>query len=159
MAEKLMGRLRSILYPNDVLIGVSQNTITLQELLRQVFASFESEQTVLRGPKVTILPGGARHLMLILHELTMNAAAHGALSSANGIVFVDWSCDVDGIVINWREDNGPPTTTPVRTGFGSQLIKFCVTALGGKIKEAFAVDGFKCRIRLSGRCVLVESTP
>ena len=63
-----------------------------------------------------------------MHELATNAVKHGAWSSVEGQVAIDWSSDQgdDGgrrFRFSWRERGGPAVLPPKRRGFGSRLIE------------------------------------
>jgi len=158
-AHKLTGRIRSIVYANDLLTGVSQKMVTLQELLWQAFVPFGTDRFVPCGPEVNVAPSAARHLILIFHELATNALKYGALSSGTGLVFVDWDYDGDGIVLRWREDGGPRAVRPVKIGFGTKLIQFCAKALAGSIDDAFAEEGFRCQIQIGATALRARWQP
>ena len=87
-------------------------------------------------------PDTAQTLGLAFHELTMNAARHGALSVSGGSVSVHWE-RVDGAVrLEWREKDGPAVTEPARSGFGRILLERLVGAsLGGEVALDFQPEG------------------
>ncbi len=91
-------------------------------------------------------------LKLALYELVTNALKHGALSTAAGSVVLSWTVEPSAsgqqmLVIDWREENGPPVTEPTHIGFGSRLIEFSVTQdLGGTAELLFPAEGFRCSI-------------
>jgi len=64
---------------------------------------------------------------MALHELTANAAKHGALSVRAGKVQVLWDVvSEDGrrkLDLEWTERGGPPVRQPHRRGFGSALLQ------------------------------------
>jgi two-component sensor histidine kinase len=67
---------------------------------------------------------------MALHELTTNAAKHGALSVLGGAIEVTWSVLDEAeraLRFEWVEKNGPIVTAPVRRGFGSQLLERVLT--------------------------------
>jgi two-component sensor histidine kinase len=46
----------------------------------------------INGPKLVLEPNAARTVAVTLHELATNAAKHGALSTPDGCVEVEWWC-------------------------------------------------------------------
>jgi hypothetical protein len=82
-----------------------------------------------------------------------NAAKHGALSTPDGSVSVSWDRTGAGAVaitkITWREIGGPPIKAPVRSGYGSSLIRDLIPhELGGTVDLAFTSDGACCEIEI-----------
>jgi two-component sensor histidine kinase len=88
---------------------------------------------------------------LALHELTTNAANHGALSVSTGRVDVGWRVrSLNGtrdLHLTWAETGGPPVQAPARKGFGSRLIEDGLAhELDGTVRLDFDVGGVKCAI-------------
>ena len=86
----------------------------------------EGTRIRLHGPKVDLLGDLAVPTGMAIHELTTNAAKHGALSVPEGRIEVKWdvkrSQDRRLLKLDWREYDGPPTCPPTRKGFGSTLL-------------------------------------
>jgi PAS domain S-box-containing protein len=108
----------------------------------------DQERFTLSGPPVWIAPRAALALALALHELGTNAAKYGALSSDSGRVAIIWRETEDGkLLVDWKEQDGPPVAAPVRRGFGSRLIQQGLASdLGGTAHMAFEPDGVRCTI-------------
>jgi len=144
-ADALLGRLRAVRYANELLIGAPDQSINVMALLLQEFAPYGGEgQLKVDGPNIDLEPEAARHLVLLFHELVTNAAKHGALSSATGLVSVEWKWENQNLILNWKESGGPKVAPPVKQGFGSQLITVCAKALSGTVQPNFAPEGFTC---------------
>jgi two-component sensor histidine kinase len=139
--KKIAGRLRSVRHSHELLTGESQS-IGFRELLLAEFAPYNGNLRA-RGPDFNVEPENARHLILLFHELTTNAVKHGALSRAEGRVFVDWEWDGSSAVVKWEESGGPLVRQPDREGFGGRLIALCVKSLSGTIQPDYSVDGLK----------------
>lgn len=77
----------------------------------------------LAGPFCPIPADIGLALSLILHELATNAAKYGSLMAPHGRVEVSWSIGDGRVAFLWREDGGPPVTTPLREGFGTKLVR------------------------------------
>lgn len=77
------------------------------------------------GPDVALAPHTAVGLSMVFHELATNSAKYGALSVPAGRVTLTWTLDpvTDVVAFVWRDLDGPPVTTPTRTGFGTRLIE------------------------------------
>src|SRR4051794_23864750 len=98
----------------DVLLGA---------LLKQAVGSYHWErgQVFAAGPEVSAPSKVALVLHLVLHELTMNASKHGALTAASGYVTVDWKvCALNGsqpkLALVWKEQGGPLVRLPIHSG-------------------------------------------
>jgi PAS domain S-box-containing protein len=68
---------------------------------------------------------------MAIHELTSNAARHGALSSPAGRLSVTWDIvRIDGarrLRLVWVESGGPPALAQAKQGFGSTLLQRVLT--------------------------------
>ena len=95
-------------------------------------------------------PRVAGILSLALNELVTNAAKHGALSVLDGRVAVHWQLeDPRRLVLEWREEGGPPVRSPRRRGFGRELIERALSyELDAQVDLQFATDGVRCRIAI-----------
>jgi two-component sensor histidine kinase len=104
------------------------------------------------GPAVRLAAAQVLPLDLILHELATNALKHGALSAPGGVVRVAWAVPAraDGatlLLLDWREEGGPPVAPPASRGFGTRLIEFsAATDLGGGAELRFEPGGLHARI-------------
>jgi hypothetical protein len=97
--------------------------------------------------------GETQALAMVFHELVTNAAKHGALSSPDGSVSVGWHRSggdaAPVMTIIWRELGGPPIEAPVRSGYGSSLIRDLIPhELGGAVDLTFLSDGACCKIEI-----------
>lgn len=98
------------------------------------------------GESLWVSPAAAQVIAMVLHELSTNAARHGALSSDAGAVEVEWKRTADGdLHFSWRERGGPPASPPTRRGFGTQLIERGIPdQLGGRAELAWLPSGLRC---------------
>jgi two-component sensor histidine kinase len=145
-ANKIFGRIRSVMYANDRLTGEKPQLLTLKTLLLQAFEPYGTDRIVADGPDVIIAPDTARNLILLINELVTNAAKYGALSNGAGRVFVRWRHDGGRVTLSWKEVGGPNVTATNKQGFGSQLIAVCAKALSGTMQSKFSVSGFACSL-------------
>jgi len=103
---------------------------------------------------VTLSAEAGQVVSMALHELTTNAAKHGALSVHDGRVSVHWhhasSGNVDArIAIEWQETGGPAVQAPDTCGYGMEVIRDLIPyELGGTVDLAFAPDGLRCRLEV-----------
>ena len=145
-ANKIFGRIRSVMYANDRLTGEKPQLRTLKGLLLQAFEPYGADRIVADGLDVIIEPDAARNLILLINELVTNAAKYGALSNGAGRVFVHWRRNGGRVTLSWKEVGGPTVTATNKQGFGSQLIAVSAKALSGAMRSEFSVDGFTCSL-------------
>jgi two-component sensor histidine kinase len=145
-AKKLFGRIKAMMYANELLTASQPQLLTLKQLLLQAFAPHGEDRLEAFGPEISLEPETARHLILLIHELVTNAVKYGALSRLSGRVFVSWQEDGRTVNLNWKESGGPRIECPKKNGFGSQLIACCIKTLSGTMQQNFAPDGFVCSV-------------
>jgi two-component sensor histidine kinase len=77
-------------------------------------------------------------ISLIIHELAMNAAQHGALLHPKGKLHVNWNPDDKGFSLQWIESGGVGPSGPVKLGFGTVMINALVEKqLGGQVRRVW----------------------
>jgi K+-sensing histidine kinase KdpD len=81
-AKKVFGRIKAMMYANELLTASQPQLLTLKQLLVQ-------DRLEAFGPEILVEPETARHLILLIHELVTNAAKYGSLSWPSGRVLVD----------------------------------------------------------------------
>ena len=102
----------------------------------------------LDGPAIELPSEAAVPVGMAIHELTTNAAKHGALSVAGGQVAVGWDVRPEGarrmLHFTWIESGGPPVHQPTRQGFGSRLLQRVLTSqLQAEVRIAFPDSGLR----------------
>jgi two-component sensor histidine kinase len=145
-AKKVFGRIKAMMYANELLTESQPQLLTLKQLLFQAFAPYGEDRLEAFGPETSVEPETARHLILLIHELVTNAVKYGALSRLSGRVLVDWQEDGKTVNLNWKERGGPRIECPKKNGFGSQLMAACIKTLSGTMQQNFAPDGFSCSV-------------
>lgn len=103
------------------------------------------------GPEVSLRPGAAIALGMVLHELATNAAVHGALSAPSGRVQLRWSIRSEAagrLRMHWVEEGGPPVPgPPARRGFGARLIeRGLAQEVQAETQLLFEPAGVQCEI-------------
>ena len=150
----LDGRIQSIAAAHALLRQNRWDGVSLANLMRQQLAPYTTDaNTTISGPDIMLTSGQTQALAMVIHELVTNAAKHGALSSPDGSVSVSWHrTGVDAapvMSIAWRELGGPPIEAPVRSGYGSSLIRDLIPhELGGAVDLTFPCDGAYCKIEI-----------
>ena len=147
--EAFNQRLAAMAAAHTTLSRVNWGAAPLVALLQEgVAVCGDAERVHFSGPELTVSAAASVPLVMVLHELTTNALKYGALSVPEGAVTVTWSLDKDNrLAIEWTETGGPAVQPPVRTGFGSRMIRDAVAGqLGGVVAKDFAREGLHCRI-------------
>ena len=154
-SERFSTRLHSLAMSHDLLTRRDWEGAHLRDLIRSQLGHYllgDPPQISIEGPDVFLAATAIPYLGLALHELSTNAAKHGALSVAQGRVTVCWGprWDAGGeehIWLNWTEFGGPPVAPPTRPGFGMDVVKRIVSrALRGEVTLNFAPGGVFWRL-------------
>ena len=128
--KKFGARLASLGSTHDILSAQKWENADIRAVVENVLEPFQGaapRRIRIAGPELQLSARCVVMLSMALHELATNAAKYGALSTADGRVFVAW--DIDNktgdkrIALRWREVGGPEVTPPTRHGFGSTLIE------------------------------------
>ncbi|GJD75615.1 sensor histidine kinase [Methylobacterium goesingense] len=105
-------------------------TAPLHELLENELRPYndaDGPRVHFDGPPIELAADLAVPTGMAFHELTTNAAKHGALSQPGGRITVAWDVTAGDsgrrLSLDWRESGGPPVTAPQRKGFGSTLLQ------------------------------------
>ena len=139
----LIGRIASLAKTHRLLTD-EERAVAFSDILHNELAAFDdgSEGRItLSGPEVYLSSQLAVSLGMAMHELTTNAAKHGALSVHGGKVDVTWSVTIEAtcrtLNFDWVESGGPTVSPPERQGFGSRLLDF---VLPGQIQAKASID-------------------
>lgn len=159
--ENFSNRLRALAEAHNVMANGNWQGADLRELAsRQLdaYARPGGEAAILSGPAVSIPPGLATPLALVLHELATNALKYGALSSPAGTLRLEWGDEQTAVGrvfrLSWRESGGPAVKPPPKEGFGSWLIQHGLP--GADVALAYPPDGVVCTITLPEESLQME---
>lgn len=153
--EGFEDRLFSLARTQELLVSGPSNNVKLRRLVRgefQALAATEGVDFQLTGPSIVLSPRSAHTLGMVLHELGINAAKHGALSVKKGMINVTWSeFELEGraqIEFLWREHG---VTKPVqgigRIGFGTEVLQeIAPYMLDGSACLSMQSDGIQYRL-------------
>lgn len=161
-AESFEGRLMTLSRAHELLTRQAWGHADLREIIAtalEPFGGLDDPRFTGRGPGIDFSPETAVALHMTLHELVVNAAKYGALSTPGGHVVIDWAVEDSAggpeLALRWIERGGPRVAgQPTREGFGSRLIKRGLARdLGGSAVMAFEPEGlsFTLRAPLSAR--------
>jgi PAS domain S-box-containing protein len=150
--ESFMARLAAIASSHDLLVSRDWRGVQIADLTRSQFNHLDPEareRISVEGDFIEINPRAAESYGLALHELSTNAARHGALSDPSGSVELRFELDPESktYVLTWRERGGPAVRKPERAGFGhSVLTRMAPLAIHGESALDFAPDGVAYRL-------------
>jgi two-component sensor histidine kinase len=127
--NSLSERILSLAKTHNLLTENSLQRASLRQLLENELDPYndaEGGRILLNGPTMEFAEGRAVSIGMGIHELTTNAAKHGALSTDKGRIEVAWDVCCDSgrrlLRLHWKEFGGPPVRLPTRKGFGSALL-------------------------------------
>jgi PAS domain S-box-containing protein len=166
--EKFSARLQGFAHSHDLLLKENWQGVAIDELVKSqlgAFAELVGTRIEIRGPNLLLTPEATQNLGLALHELSINAAKHGALSTSEGSVLVHWSTYATDsgdsqFLLSWSEMNGPEVKPPRHKGFGQLVLeRMLPRALDGDVRLDFAEGGLKWSITMPGRYIRETQTP
>jgi PAS domain S-box-containing protein len=142
--EVFIDRLHAFARGYELFVDGNHLGLTLRQLITAEFKRFPT-QCVMDGPEFLLNERSAQTLGLVIHELMTNAAKYGALSRAEGRVYVRWSIDcAERLTFEWREEGGPTVFEPTKKGFGTGLIERMLKSdFQAELSEQFAPEGFR----------------
>lgn len=150
--DQFGARLQALAASHDLLVRESWYGASLNELVRSQLTAYvdtEDSQVDIDGPNVALKPEAAQNLGLALHELAVNAAKFGALSTPIGRITIRWERQegTGSIALDWHEKLGPKVKPRRKRGFGSMVIeRNLARALDADVTMDFDADGLRCRI-------------
>ncbi|HEV2816380.1 MAG TPA: HWE histidine kinase domain-containing protein [Allosphingosinicella sp.] len=154
--ESIESRLFALSRSHDLLTRENWESAGLHDIVDAALEPFgvadgRSERFKVTGANVRFPPKAALALGIAFHELATNAVKYGAFSGDAGCVRVAWTIEPapggNRLILNWREENGPPVTPPSRKGFGSRVIERGLAfELGGTTRLDYRPDGVVCTI-------------
>lgn len=147
--QGFVGRIVSLSRTHNLLTEDLWQKADLQELVQTELGPYEDEarnRILIDGPHIELPSEAAVPIGMAIHELTTNAAKHGALSTYGGQVEVRWRIELGPehpmLHFTWEENGGPRVTAPARQGFGSRLLqRVLTTQLQAQVSMGFQEDG------------------
>ncbi|WP_052954712.1 PAS domain-containing protein [Microvirga vignae] len=147
--QGFVGRIVSLARTHNLLTEDLWQRADLKELVETELGPYEDEtrnRILIDGPHVELPSEAAVPIGMAIHELTTNAAKHGALSTFGGQVEVHWhierSEERPTLQFRWTEHGGPRVTSPARQGFGSRLLQRVLSAqLQAQVNMDFREEG------------------
>jgi PAS domain S-box-containing protein len=148
-AELLRSRIFALARAHDLLTRETWSGATMGDVAQSALEPWlEGKQIETKGPHARLKPQQALSLSMALHELAINAAKYGALSTPEGRVVLEWD-NAGELLISWTERDGPPVSPPQRKGFGSRVLNRALAVeLSGDVSVAYEPQGLVCTIRV-----------
>ncbi|MCJ2140822.1 HWE histidine kinase domain-containing protein [Methylobacterium sp. E-066] len=150
------GRIASLAKTHTLLTEDRFQSVPFRDLLWAELEPYDDGSQIrirLAGPDVVLASEFAVPVGMAVHELTTNAAKHGALAEFGGRVEVTWSLDETEagprLIWIWNEHDGPPVALPTREGFGSRLLKRVLsTQVHAEVHIDYDPDGLRVTVNL-----------
>ncbi len=148
--QGFVGRIVSLARTHNLLTEDLWQKAALEDLVQTELGPYEDEarnRIAIDGPHVELPSEAAVPIGMAIHELTTNAAKHGALSTFGGQVEVSWRIVQEEramLQFTWVERGGPRVSTPTRQGFGSRLLqRVLATQLQAEVAMEFPEEGLR----------------
>lgn len=153
--KRFLGRLHTLGAAADNVLAGGRTFIEVGAVIRATLAPFSDDRQTriaIDGLPLHLSEQTGGGLAMAVHELATNALKYGALSVPGGRVSVNWMCepkeDGEEIVIEWKENGGPPPMPPAKSGFGMRVIAAApAREKNGDVIFQYQPDGLYCRIR------------
>jgi two-component system CheB/CheR fusion protein len=154
-SDAFLGRLHALTKAYELLSLRSWEDVPLTEILADELHPFLNQDLpniTLDGLPVALDARSALAIGMAIHELSTNAAKHGALSVPDGKVTLHWTVErteaAEMFTLDWIERDGPQVRPPARRGFGLTLIERGLAhELNGHAEVRFLPDGVQARLR------------
>lgn len=143
--EALDRRIAALGAAHDQLIREDWTAAPIHKITRLLLDLHgDSGRIRISGPPLDIGPRATISVSMLLHELATNATKHGALSVPDGRVDLSWRIEAGATEsmfrMNWTETGGPRVVAPLRSSFGSRLIKMGLVGKGG-VEQRYLPEG------------------
>lgn len=161
--ENFGRRLQALAANQDLLVKSGWESVDLNELVRSQLRHFEAlvdKRIRISGPDVPLSPSAAQAIGMAVHELSTNAAKHGALSNDAGCVAIDWTITTDEFRMEWRESGGPLVEPPSANGFGTTVLdNMARSALSGEVEIDYPATGLVWRLSCAASSLRRKGAP
>lgn len=148
-ARAVQGRVQALARAHALLAERRWHELPLDRLIAAEIEPFATRALTVAGPPVVLPSRLVQPIALVVYELVMNAAQHGALSSSTGRADITWHEEPanDRLVISWRERGGPAPAARRGEGFGLTIMKNIIERqLRGRIELDWQRDGLAGRL-------------
>ncbi|MDQ1078604.1 PAS domain S-box protein [Pseudoroseomonas cervicalis] len=151
-ASSVEGRVAAMARAHSLLAQQQWEGAELQALIEGEILAYR-DRVALMGPQIWLTANAVQPAAMVIHELVVNAAKHGAFSTPEGRVALGWSLAPEGeLLLCWKEHGLAIDRPPRHAGFGSRLLQSLVhRQLQGQLSLSWEADGLCCRVTLPAR--------
>lgn len=146
------GRIHALAQAHTLLSETRWQGADIERLVSEEMAPYRSGGTsrvAITGPFIFLSSEKAQNIALALHELATNSVKYGALSTAKGVVSVNWRLEANSVSLRWEESGGPPVELPSAQGFGTKIMNASIKhQLGGNVAWDWRKSGLHCTIQI-----------
>ena len=124
--ESLSGRVQALARAHDRVTAHNWGPGALNAIFDDEIAAYvpnRRDRFEINGPSVMLQPKAYSTLALVVHELVTNSSKYGALCDSGRVQVTLELKPGEGLLLQWREIDGPTVQTPTRRGFGSVIIE------------------------------------
>ncbi|MDI5928485.1 blue-light-activated histidine kinase [Rhizobium leguminosarum] len=150
-AAAIQHRVQALARAHTLLAERGWTSISVEELIRQQVMPFAASRAFFSGPDIKMPAPVVQPLALVLHELAVNAAHHGALAAAQGRLSVSWMPRTSGAGFNirWQEVGSRPPPILTKRGFGTVIVGAMVEKqLKGRLEKTWSDGGLLIDIEI-----------
>ena len=133
LSRSINRRVVSLARTHQLLARQKWRAVQLADLVEaQCGSMVGASRVILEGEGLKLPPRLVQPLGLVIHELLSNAQIHGALTAHDSAVRLSWSMKRDVLRINWKEAVSAHIQSPLKEGFGLQIVRTVIEQqLGG----------------------------
>jgi PAS domain S-box-containing protein len=156
--ESIESRLFALSRSHDLLTREKWESAGLLDIVHDALEPFgvsggRADRIAITGENIRFPPKSALALGIAFNELATNAVKYGALSNAAGSILIEWTMETtpagQGLLLDWKEKDGPPVTPPAHKGFGSRVIERGLAhELEGTIHLDYRPHGLVCTMHI-----------
>ncbi len=150
-AAQVQQRVQALARAHSLLADGGWRAAPLDQLIRQQVSPFGLQRIALEGPQVWAPATLVQPLALIVHELIVNAATHGALADPAGRLSIRWRApSPDGrLQLHWQEVQVRAPTAAGPSGFGTIMVdRMIEKQLRGEIRRDWSANGLRVTIEI-----------
>lgn len=119
------GRISALAQAHSLLSATNWQSIPLRDLINAELLNYidpASPRIHVVGEEVWLPGARAQNAAMIMHELAVNAAQHGALKVPHGEIRVEWHPDAEGLHYCWHEHGLTDCKAPEELGTGLTFV-------------------------------------
>ncbi|ANL30191.1 sensor histidine kinase protein (plasmid) [Rhizobium phaseoli] len=150
-AAAIQHRVQALARAHNLLAERRWTSISVEELVRLQVTPFAATRAVLSGPDIKLPAPVVQPVALVLHELAVNAARHGALVAPQGRLSISWAPALPGtgLRMRWQEIGAGSVRRPTKRGFGTVIVGAMIEKqLKGHVEKTWSNDGLLIEIEI-----------